>query len=116
MKKLVLIAIIAAFGWKGYAKYQVTQADAEPLEIQEANAPLSSTRRSLDEPRETGPRPSTPLAKTENTASTAYRCDGRTHCSQMTSCTEATYFLKNCPGAKMDGNHDGIPCEMQWCK
>ncbi|WP_416244286.1 excalibur calcium-binding domain-containing protein [Azospira sp. APE16] len=34
----------------------------------------------------------------------------------MTSCAEATYFLRNCPGVKMDGNNDGIPCEMQWCK
>lgn len=43
------------------------------------------------------------------------KCDGRTHCSQMTSCAEATYFLKNCPGVQMDGNHDGVPCEQQWC-
>lgn len=47
--------------------------------------------------------------------STRYSCDGRTHCSQMTSCEEATYFLRNCPGVKMDGNHDGVPCEQQWC-
>nr|WP_315227556.1 excalibur calcium-binding domain-containing protein [uncultured Albidiferax sp.] len=33
----------------------------------------------------------------------------------MTSCTEAKYFLAHCPGVKMDGNHDGVPCEMQWC-
>jgi endonuclease YncB( thermonuclease family) len=45
-----------------------------------------------------------------------YRCDGRTYCSQMTSCQEATWFSKNCPGAKMDGNNDGVPCEKQWCK
>lgn len=44
-----------------------------------------------------------------------YRCDGRVYCSQMHSCEEATWFLKNCPGVKMDGNHDGIPCERQWC-
>jgi len=44
------------------------------------------------------------------------RCDGRTRCSQMTSCAEATWFLKNCPGVQMDGNHDGVPCERQWCK
>lgn len=44
-----------------------------------------------------------------------YRCDGRTHCSQMTSCDEARFFLRNCPGAKMDGNNDGVPCERQWC-
>ena len=45
-----------------------------------------------------------------------YRCDGRKYCAQMTSCAEATYFLKNCPGVKMDGNNDGVPCEQQWCK
>jgi cold shock CspA family protein len=45
-----------------------------------------------------------------------FRCDGRTHCSQMTSCAEATYFLRNCPGVRMDGDHDGVPCEQQWCR
>jgi len=44
-----------------------------------------------------------------------FHCDGRTHCAQMTSCEEATYFLRNCPGVQMDGNHDGVPCERQWC-
>lgn len=48
-------------------------------------------------------------------ASSPYRCDGRTHCSQMTSCAEATFFLRNCPNIEMDGNHDGVPCEQQWC-
>lgn len=46
---------------------------------------------------------------------TTYRCDGRTHCSQMTSCAEATWFINHCPGTKMDGNGDGVPCEQQWC-
>lgn len=45
----------------------------------------------------------------------SYSCDGRTYCSQMTSCAEATFFLKNCPDVQMDGDHDGVPCEQQWC-
>jgi hypothetical protein len=45
-----------------------------------------------------------------------FKCDGRKYCSQMTSCEEATFFLKNCPGVEMDGDNDGIPCEKQWCK
>ena len=45
----------------------------------------------------------------------AYRCDGRTHCSQMRSCADATAVLRNCPGTQMDGDSDGIPCEQQWC-
>ena len=48
-------------------------------------------------------------------ATGAYRCDGRIHCSQMTSCDEAQYFLRHCPGARMDGDGNGIPCEKQWC-
>lgn len=50
-----------------------------------------------------------------------YKCDGRQYCSQMTSCEEAKFFLKNCPNTKMDGGKnengrgDGIPCEKQWC-
>lgn len=40
-----------------------------------------------------------------------FECDGRQHCSQMTSRAEAEFFLKNCPNTKMDGDHDGVPCE-----
>jgi cold shock CspA family protein len=45
-----------------------------------------------------------------------FRCDGRRHCSQMTSCAEAEFFLANCPDVQMDGNGDGEPCEQQWCQ
>ena len=48
-------------------------------------------------------------------ANAAFKCDSRKYCSQMSSCAEATYFLANCPGVKMDGNKDGTPCEQQWC-
>ena len=42
-------------------------------------------------------------------------CDGRSMCSEMRSCKEATYFIQNCPGTKMDGDNDGVPCEQQLC-
>jgi hypothetical protein len=44
-----------------------------------------------------------------------FRCEGKTHCSQMSSCAEATFYLQNCPGTKIDGDGDGIPCETQYC-
>ena len=44
-----------------------------------------------------------------------YSCDGRRFCSEMTSCAEATYFVRHCPDTQMDGNGDGVPCESQWC-
>lgn len=59
----------------------------------------------VDSPLESSPMP----------PSSNYRCDGRNMCSQMKSCEEATYFLRNCPGPEMDGDGDGIPCESQWC-
>ena len=44
-----------------------------------------------------------------------FRCSGKIYCSEMSSCAEAKFYLRNCPGTKMDGNNDGIPCEKQWC-
>jgi hypothetical protein len=94
VKKIIILLIVGAIGWQAYGKYQ--QQVAKPL-VSVVDA-----------------RPS---AKPQPSASPAnYRCDGRTHCSHMTSCEEATWFLRNCPGTKMDGNNDGIPCERQWCK
>ncbi|WP_166109091.1 cold shock domain-containing protein [Pseudoalteromonas sp. Z9A5] len=40
-----------------------------------------------------------------------FTCDGRQHCSQMTSKDEAIFFINNCPNTKMDGDGDGKPCE-----
>lgn len=56
-----------------------------------------------------------PVTAASSSLSTSFKCDGRTTCSQMTSCAEATYFLQHCPNTKMDGNDDGEPCEQQWC-
>ena len=56
-----------------------------------------------------------PVSKNKPYTNQAFRCDGRTHCSHMTSCAEAEFFIKNCPNTKMDGDGDGLPCERQWC-
>ena len=45
----------------------------------------------------------------------SFSCQGKTYCSEMTSCEEAMFYLKNCPNQKTDGNGDGEPCESQWC-
>jgi hypothetical protein len=96
MQRLVIVLLLAALSWYGYTKYQ------GHLARQRAAVAEAEPSRQLDR------------AKTEGL--TTFKCDGRTYCSQMTSCAEATFFLKNCPGTKMDGNHDGVPCEQQWCK
>jgi len=65
--------------------------------------------------RRIAPQTAVAALSSAQAASSVFRCDGRTHCSQMTSCAEATFFLRNCPNVQMDGNHDGVPCEQQWC-
>lgn len=61
------------------------------------------------------PPASAPRASVAETAPSPFKCDGRTMCSQMTSCAEARYFVQHCPNTKLDGNGGGEPCEQQWC-
>jgi hypothetical protein len=92
MKHLLTIAIIAVIAWLGYSRYH-TQATRQDHDFAIADTP----------------------ANDQTSATPSFICDGRTHCSQMTSCAEATFFLNNCPNTKMDGDRDGIPCEQQLC-
>jgi transposase len=75
MKRLIVTALVTLVLWQGYAKYQATRAEQ---------------------------RASQGAVEREAAGSMQFRCDGRTHCSHMTSCAEATFFLKNCHGVKMD--------------
>jgi cold shock CspA family protein len=89
---LGLLAVVAAI--VGYAAYS-NLAPIYPATAISADYPTESIE---------------PAAEDQS-----FRCDGRTHCSDMTSCAEAKYFLRHCPGTKMDGDGDGVPCEQQWC-
>ena len=84
---LIAMVIVAALGWFGYTQYANRVAQSQ-------EAPQSGFVM---------PAPG------------GFQCDGRKYCSQMTSCKEAKLFLRSCPGVEMDGNHDGVPCEQQWC-
>lgn len=48
-------------------------------------------------------------------SSMSFECRGKRYCSEMSSCEEATFYLRNCPGVEIDGDGDGVPCESQWC-
>jgi cold shock CspA family protein len=51
---------------------------------------------------------SSPLA---TQSQTQYSCQGKTYCSEMSSCEEAVFYQSHCSGTKMDGDGDGVPCE-----
>lgn len=92
MRNILTLGIMIGLVWLGYSIYRAQKPQFEPSSVMRpAAAPL------------------------ERKADPAFRCDGRTYCSQMTSCAEATYFIQHCPNTKMDGDNDGVPCESQWC-
>lgn len=86
---------LVVYGWHHYRQGQRIAEDGAP--------PASS------------PDPATLTVERPARVATEFRCDGRTRCTEMTSCDEATWFLQHCAGTKMDGDNDGIPCETQWC-
>jgi hypothetical protein len=94
MKKLLLILVLAISAWVGYGKYNKPRVDPS---IVQATSPVAAAET------------------TGSLAAATFQCDGRTMCSQMHSCDEASFFIQHCPSTKMDGDGDGVPCESQWC-
>jgi hypothetical protein len=95
MKWIVFIILIGGATWVLLGR-PLLLAHVESTVLQLRERPVTQIAQSRPEP--------------------AFKCDGRQYCSQMTSCKEATTFLRNCPDMKMDGDHDGVPCESQWCQ
>ncbi|MFZ2727285.1 MAG: excalibur calcium-binding domain-containing protein [Methylococcaceae bacterium] len=86
------IFILAILIWMSYEKYQSQRAEIDVndnVSIEYENVP--------------------------QTTKLSYHCDGRTYCSEMSSCEEARFFITHCPNTKMDGDNDRVPCEKQWC-
>lgn len=90
------------------------RARTEPS-LAELNAAEKKKRAAAASAPAVSPVVAAPAPPTGGAVAPRFTCDGRQHCSQMRSCDEAKYFLAHCPGVKMDGDRDGIPCEDQWC-
>jgi hypothetical protein len=95
MKNMLMLAFIIFEGWKFYTDSKVKASKPEPQQVTHITASKRVVQATQQQPK--------------------FSCDGRQHCSQMSSCAEATYFIQHCPNTKMDGDRDGIPCERQWC-
>jgi len=91
MKKLILLVLTGLAGWQIYAEQStpvITNADLKLLNVPAQSTLLSSPSYEQN-----------------------HSCDGRQYCSQMSSRAEAVFFINHCPNTKMDGDHDGVPCE-----
>lgn len=93
--RLIALFLVVGVGWYAYGRYS-ERVGAMPLGVpQSVMNPEPWTKPRVVQP--------------------SYQCDGRQHCSQMTSCEEAKFFVRSCPDTKMDGDGDGVPCEQQLC-
>lgn len=87
---IVLLIALGAYGWQHYSKRrQALQYNSPTVEHVSPREPTA--RGSLAEQLAPG------------SAASAFKCEGKTMCSQMTSCEEAKFYLKNCPGVKSMG-------------
>ena len=137
---LVIIAVLAAVTYGKYRDYQAQKQQKTQQLMLEQQRIVEEQRQaqgklpdqvlteqgrknlaSRPEQIQAGTLPSRAPAGQENAhpaaapnPAPAFKCDGRTHCSQMHSYEEAVFFIRNCPGTKMDGDHDGVPCEQQF--
>lgn len=102
MKNLLILIVICGAAWQFYFKN---------------NAPVETTHKKIiSELSNSDAIKTLAQAKEITKPKATYKCDGRQHCSQMKSYEEAKYFISYCPNTKMDGDHDGIPCERQFNK
>ncbi|MBU1391377.1 MAG: excalibur calcium-binding domain-containing protein [Gammaproteobacteria bacterium] len=99
---LLIIVAIVIFGFKQYQEFNEAPAiDEVPVLTNEDTQPMPMYETK---------------ARTQATATPSFQCEaGKTHCSHMSSCAEATFYIQHCPNTQMDGDGDGIPCERQWC-
>ncbi|MGI2215584.1 excalibur calcium-binding domain-containing protein [Shewanella baltica] len=100
---LLIIVAIVIFGFKQYQEFNEAPAiDEVPVLTNEdiQGMPMYETK-----------------VRTQTPATPRFQCEaGKTHCSHMSSCAEATFYIQHCPNTQMDGDGDGIPCERQWCR
>ena len=132
MNKIIVITIVLVVGWYGNLLYKKNdfpfiQNPATNLKSSEQVKCITKDGRVLygSVPQGTiceklepikGSLTLTPSEtfspnKGNNHSASNFKCDGRQYCSQMNSRAEAEFFVRNCPNTKMDGDHDGVPCE-----
>lgn len=118
MKKILIVIVLLVLALVGYRVFQANQTPMQAAIHDTSNSSMPTSLTSKSDAERFDGISDIPMTYVETDGSNAashFRCDGRKHCSQMTSCAEATYFIQNCPDTKMDGNRDGVPCEQQWC-
>ena len=100
MKRIIWILVLAALGWYAWGKYQDYERAQHEAELADRVVKKKAA----------------PAANAAEPRVSFFTCDGRTACKQMTSCEEAKYFVRTCPGFSSGVFGEETSCEEQWCK
>lgn len=76
-----------------------------PWEYRHGGKDGSVTNQAM--PRETTPRTDATTVQSLNSS-----CGSKRYCKEMSSCEEAKFYLMQCGLSRLDGDGDGIPCEI----
>lgn len=107
-----------AWVYRQYLKDQsLLQDEAEAKEAKKGLWSLPSTeqvppwewRRGNKSPKQQ--RPQTSGTSKDQGKKQKFICGSKTRCSEMASCEEALFYLKECGLSTIDGDKDGVPCE-----
>lgn len=96
VKRIVIYLLFVAVGIQAYSDF----TGKDPF-----------SRFHAEKSSETSMPENVEIPSTYQESKPSFRCDGRQYCSEMNSRAEAVFFIRNCPDTKMDGDHDGVPCE-----
>jgi len=114
-----------AFSYREYPTRMLAKFNAEEAYAKSHNlglwgsCPLNktstiSTSQTTISKASTAPKAAEAAVQTTNSNTNSggtFTCSGKTKCGEMTSCAEAKYYLNVCGVSRLDGDHDGVPCE-----
>lgn len=100
MKRIIWILVLAALGWYAWGKYQGY------VKAEQAREAADTASRKV------APAPT----RMTDPGVSFFTCDGRNSCTQMRSCEEARYFVRNCGINNGASGEGAASCESQWCK
>lgn len=116
-KDINLDVVKAGYAWH-YKKYQREQTPPDQILYAQAEVEARSNVVGLwSEPNPIDPsdwrkgkKERAKAAKPPRLAPENFACGAKRFCSQMGSCDEACFHLKQCGLSRLDGNKDGMPC------
>ncbi|CAI3802336.1 excalibur calcium-binding domain-containing protein [Rheinheimera sp. MM224] len=102
-----LLSVVVTFSilaWLGYQSMHLFNAEA-------ASPAVAGLVETDDEQSTTASLENPVWPPIQAQQNPQFQCEGKQHCSEMSSCDEARFYLKNCPNVLIDGDNDGRPCE-----